>query len=446
MRQRAYEAASPRRFAGVRPFGSAGQEAAMAAPIIRGRARHFAQNNPHAAAGVAVWATALAGSGARPVSRHASGADLIAQFDHWAAEADADGRTDFYGLQANVARAVVTDGEALLLWVEMDGGPRLRQLPAEALDVSRDAALKNGGEIIGGIEFDAQGRRLAYWLQPVNTASRYAVVSESVRVDARDVLHIMAPVGPGQVRGVSWLAPVLVKLGELDQLSDALLVGYKLAACFAGTLTYSNRTSQDVPFDPSEMIQPGRITEMPGDVALDMMTPPQAESAPDFLSAELRAVAVGLGVPTHLISGDLRQANYSSLRADLVAFRQRVEALQYGMLVPQLLRPVWRHVITDAVLRGRIDAPGFERDPESWLAADWIMPAQPWIDPAKDAAAARDLLEAGLTSRRTVVAGMGWNVEELDLEIAEDAERARLLGLSFGGERRQQVMESPNDG
>ena len=36
--------------------------------------------------------------------------------------------------------------------------------------------------------------------------------------------------GPGQVRGVSWLAPILLTVNEFDQLQDALLVGAKIAA------------------------------------------------------------------------------------------------------------------------------------------------------------------------------------------------------------------------
>ena len=65
------------------------------------------------------------------------------------------------------------------------------------------------------------------------------------------------------------------------------------------------------------------------------------------------------------------------------------------------------------------------------LAVEWITPAQPWVDPQKDAEAARIAIESGLTSRRRIVASQGWDIEQLDAEIAADLERARALGLTF---------------
>jgi capsid protein len=40
----------------------------------------------------------------------------------------------------------------------------------------------------------------------------------------------------------------------------------------------------------------------------------------------LRAVAQGFGLTYDLLTGDLRQANYSSLRAGRLAFKRRLEA------------------------------------------------------------------------------------------------------------------------
>jgi capsid protein len=137
-------------------------------------------------------------------------------------------------------------------------------------------------------------------------------------------------------------------------------------------------------------------------------------------------VAAGLGVPSYLLDGDLSQANYSSLRAALVEFRVRLEQLQYGVIVHQLCRPLWRAWILAELLAGRVDG-----TLDELLAVEWIAPAQPWVDPQKDAEAARTQLGAGLTSRRRVVASLGWDVEQLDAEIAADRAREAGLGLSF---------------
>jgi len=112
-------------------------------------------------------------------------------------------------------------------------------------------------------------------------------------------------------------------------------------------------------------------------------------------------------------------------------FKQRVEANQYGVLAPQMLRPVFARATTSLILAGTLEAPDFEAAPRDWLGAEFIMPAQPWIDPAKDAAAARDMIAAGLKSRRQAVAELGWSVEALDTEIAADRAREAALGLAF---------------
>lgn len=130
------------------------------------------------------------------------------------------------------------------------------------------------------------------------------------------------------------------------------------------------------------------------------------------------------------MSGDLTNANYSSLRAGLLPFRAKVEQVQYGTLVPQLLRPVWRRWIATEVLSGRLDL-----SPD--LSAEWIMPRPMQVDPAKDLAAVREALALGLTSRTQAVNELGWNADDLDAEIAADRARETSLGLTFGPRREE---------
>src|SRR3546814_685424 len=134
-------------------------------------------------------------------------------------------------------------------------------------------------------------------------------------------------------------------------------------------------------------------------------------------------LAAGLGLPEQLLSGDLTNANYSSLRAGLLPFRQRVEQIQYHTLAPQLLSPVWRRFHAPAVVAGDID---------TVPAVEWLPPAWLQVDPAKAAQADAAELAAGLTSRRKLVAARGWSIDDLDGEIAADRAREAALGLSFG--------------
>ncbi len=434
-------AAGGRRWDSRPSFGNIGAETLAAAATIRARARHAYANNPHASAGVNAFVTGLIGAGITPASAHPDAeARRIAgmAFKAWAGRADADGLTDFFGLQAAVAQALIVDGESFVQLIVGDDGLSLRIIPAEFVDEGMTRDLGNGACIVAGVEFDSSGRRVAYHVRPHAPTDVFASFATPIRVPAADMLHVFRPIGPGQVRGISWLAPVLLKLNEIDQLSDALLVGFKTSAMFAGFLKDVNGTSGSEPFEGTQAgsilesgLEPGTLKFLPQGYDLTFATPQQAQQSGDFMSAELRSVAAGLGVPDHLLTGDLRNANYSSIRASMVAFRQRLEQLQYHTLIPQLVRPVFERAVTMLVYSGAIDSADFESTKSDWLAAEYYPPAQQWVDPQKDAAATAEMIAGGLMSRRQAVASLGYSIEDVDAEIAADRARESTLGLTF---------------
>ena len=288
------------------------------------------------------------------------------------------------------------------------------------------------------MEFDAAGNRVAYHILRRRPTDLFAGYGQPIRLPAADVLHLFQPLAPGQVRGISWLATILARLHELDQLEDAHLIKQKISAMFAGFITDVNGTGGSQPFDGQQSgsllvsgLEPGTLKVLPSGTDIKFAEPREATEAVEFLRLQLRAVAAGLGVPSHLLTGDLTQANYSSLRAGLVEFRSRVEAVQFGIVVHQLCRPIWERFVTMAVLTGAIEAPDFETRIEDYLAAEWYPPAQAWVDPQKDAEAEAIAIATGLKSRRQSVAERGYDIEELDAEIAADRAREKALGLDF---------------
>lgn len=430
-----------RRWEGTPSFGSHGAETLAASPVIRSRARHAVANNPHAVAAVEALVTGLVGAGITPASRHSDATARKAvgeTFMRWSNGADADGLTDVFGLQAAIAMALVIDGEAFAHLTFGERGLSIRLVPSEFVDEGLSRELGGGARIVAGVEFASDGRRIAYWVRPAVPTDLFATAQEPVRIPAGEMLHVYRPMGAGQVRGISWLTPVLLKLGEIDQLSDALLVGAKTAAMLAGFLKDVNgTTSGENPFEGDQTgsiletgLEPGTLKYLPAGFDISFSTPQQAQQTSDFMAAELRAVASGLGIPAHLVSGDLSDANYSSLRTSMVSFRQRVERIQNHILIPQFVRPVFERAVTAAVLSGELDAPDFERARDEWVSAEFYPPRMPWVDPQKDAAAVREMLDSKLMSRRQAIAELGWNIEAVDEEIAADRAREAELGLS----------------
>ncbi len=193
----------------------------------------------------------------------------------------------------------------------------------------------------------------------------------------------------------------------------------------AGFIVDANGTTGGDPYDNAEMpsMEPGSLVRLPFGQDVKFNSPAQLQQADAFLKHGLRQLAAGLGLPEHLVSGDLSGANYSSLRAGLLPFRQRVEQVQYGVIVPQFLAPIWCNVITYGIQSGDICAPDFETNPDLYLRADWLPPKPMQVDPLKDTQATVAEIEAGLTSRRKAVAERGWNLDDLDAELATETQR-----------------------
>ncbi|HRO13084.1 MAG TPA: phage portal protein, partial [Amaricoccus sp.] len=72
-----------------------------------------------------------------------------------------------------------------------------------------------------------------------------------------------------------------------------------------------------------------------------------------------------------------------------------------------------------------------ERRRREHAACAWLPPKWDWVDPLKDARAEIEQIEAGLKSRTQALAERGFDVEQVDAEIAADRARERELGLSF---------------
>lgn len=103
-------------------------------------------------------------------------------------------------------------------------------------DLHRD--IGGGARIRAGIEFDSARRRIAYRVstaRPGNPLGSFRM--DPIRILAADCLHLFKPLAAGQLRGITWLAPVLLRLHELNQFEDAALVKAKVAALFTDFIT-----------------------------------------------------------------------------------------------------------------------------------------------------------------------------------------------------------------
>ena len=106
------------------------------------------------------------------------------------------------------------------------------------------------------------------------------------------------------------------------------------------------------------------------------------------------------------------------------------------VIIPQLCRRVWRDFAREAITNFLIPAPDFAVNPRGYLKAKWIAPGWPYVNPLQEAQANIAEVRAGLNSRENVVGSKGFDINELDDQIATDNERADTLGLKFDSDAR----------
>jgi lambda family phage portal protein len=420
---------------------------------LRTRSRDAVRNNPYATNILDVIVANAIGIGIKPQSLADDKAAIDSLWLSWTDYADADGMQDFYGLQGLILRCVVESGECFVRF-KMNRNQavplQLQILESEFLE-NTTTLLPNGNRIVGGIELNPQGRRIAYHLHKNYPGDHTFESDEVVRIPAKEILHIYKPLRPGQVRGEPWLARVLLKLHDLDQYDDAELVRKKTAAMFAGFVTRldpeSSMLGEGAPNEAGQAfagLEPGTMQFLePGEDVRFSQPGDVGGTYEAFMRQQLRSITVGMGITYEQLTGDLSGVNYSSIRAGLVEFRRRIAMIQHHLMVFQLCRPVWNRWFELAILSNQLPLNADQK-------VKWIPQGFDWVDPLKDIKAQVMSIQNGLKSRAEVVSELGYDVEDIDQEIAADNQRAKKLGLNFDYmakkfQIREDAYEAVND-
>jgi lambda family phage portal protein len=221
---------------------------------------------------------------------------------------------------------------------------------------------------------------------------RGGIISQPVPAD--QIMHVYRVLRPGQVRGVPWLAPVMMALRDLDDYCDAERVRKKLEACVTAFVQQPEGIDGDplglAGTDPSsglavESFQPGMVEYLKPGQEIKFNNPPPAGGYREYKMTELQGIMAGIGLPYELGTGDMSQVNYSSWRGGMLGFRNTVEAFRWLTLIPLFAMPVWRRFIDTLVLLGKIPQ-AVANDPKVGLRnVQWTAPRFESVDPVKDA-------------------------------------------------------------
>ena len=290
-------------------------------------------------------------------------------------------------------------------------------------------ARARGNEITHGVEVDANGRHVAFYVLQ-DDGSHLRVPARGARTGRRQAWLVYGTERMvDAVRGQSLLALVVQSLKEVDRYRDAeqraavinsmIAMWVKKSEDKMGTLPVTGgavrkdtHTTQD---DSQGRKDVQFSTNMPGMIMQELQTGEEPVSydtrRPNvnfgtFEAAIISAIAWANELPPEVLTLAF-QNNYSASRGAVNEFKMYLERIRTGF-GEEFIDPIYQEFLVSETLIGAIDMPGFleaRRDPRlwyiygAWVSADWSGAIKPNVDLLKEVKAYTGLIEQGLITR-----------------------------------------------
>jgi lambda family phage portal protein len=232
-------------------------------------------------------------------------------------------------------------------------------------------------------------------------------------------LHIVPFERIGQHRGVPFLAPVIDTLKQLGRYTDAELMAAVIGGMYAiffehdiaegeyGEEEYAtdDGTGLSSTLPEGENLKDllyGGVMDLPSGVKATTVSPGRPNQAFDaFVTSLTRQIGSALGIPAELLFLHFT-ASYSASRGALLE-AWKLFFYWRNWLAANFCQPIYFEWLCEAVLKGRVQAPGFFDDPMrayaySW--AEWFGPTQGQLDPLKEVNAAEARVKSGFSTRQ----------------------------------------------
>ena len=429
--------------------------------VLRQRSRDAYMGIPTAAAAIKTMRTNVVAAGLVPAPKldadylgmtqeqaNQLQAQIIREYSLWADTPDCDAaRMDnFYQLQKLAFISYLLSGDVYALLQFREPTPRQpyalrvqlieadRVCSPDGYDRLSPCTVQNHRvqRIVQGVETDAQGAVIAYWIcsrHPLERASSQAPEGMHwQRVEAwgettgrRNILQVRTPERIGQVRGVPILAPVLEALKQMGRYTDAEITAAVLSAYFT-VIVKQAIASDGRPFGemipPEQLIDSGDQTSIelgPGAIVslnpgedVQFAAPTHPNTGYDaFYNAMTTQVFSALEVPPEVAEKKF-STSYSAARGALNEFWRTCDMYREDF-ADDFCRPIFEEFFAEAVARERIQAPGYFTDParrRAYMECTWNGPARTNLNPVQEVEAANKRVEAGFSTAQEETAQM----------------------------------------
>ena len=321
--------------------------------------------------------------------------------------------------------------------------------------------------IVAGVEVGKYGDPIAYHIAKHHPGARIRTAGQmnqqwqrvpafGARTGRRNVLHVVQDLErPGQRRAAPMLAPVIESLKQLGRYTDAELMAAVVSGMF--TVFIKSETPQtplgemvglDQQLDNSDPnsyeMGNGAIIGLGEGEDISTANPGRPNTAFDgFVMSICRQVGAALEIPYELLIKHFT-ASYSASRAALLE-AWKMFRMRRAWLVQTFCQPIYEEWLSEAVAKGRIQAPGFFEDEAiraAWCGAEWYGPAQGQLDPLKEVNAAEKRVEGGFSTREREAAELtGMSFERIHSVRRREEQKRRDAGLTLAQQNQPAPAE-----
>ena len=449
-------------------------------PILRERCRDLYNNTPTARGAINTIITNVIGTGL--ILRSTPDIDVLGitdeqlqelsdsierEFELWAnsqLSCDYTRKLNFFEVQklVSVSQQISGDIFVLMPWVKRIGSiydVKLQLVEADRVCNPND--LPDDKKIAGGIEYDDDGIPVAIHIRtphPGDLLDQRPPTWKRVeyygkKTGRRNVLHVMESERIDQARGVPILVPVIETIRQISKYSEAEIAAALVNAMFA-VFIKRPLPSEDMPSDygDDDEVKPWENTEYklgsgtwidgaPGE-ELDLINAVRPSSQFDsFFLATMKQVGMALELPFEILIKHF-SASYSASRAALLE-AWKMFRVKRSFIISNFCQPVFEEFLTEAVIKGRINAPGFLSDPAiraAYCSAQWVGPTPGQLDPGKEYEAANKAVEYGFVSRSRATAELnGQDFENVIKEKSHEEAILRKYGVTLNTSTFQPV-------
>jgi lambda family phage portal protein len=435
---------------------------------IINRSRDLIRNAPIATGAIATNQLHIVGSGIRMqsrINRHVLQINekeaqkkqntIESEWSLWADNLDCS-----YNRKANFS-----DNQNLVLRSSLESGDVFALLPFEMRNTSpyglkiqliegdrvcNENNSKNTFALTAGVHMNKKGAPTAYDIRSTNPGTekgfeyKWRTVPAFTNTGRKNIIHVYEQLRPDQTRGMPYLAPIIEIIKQLSKYTNAEIAAAVVNSYFTVFLKSPDGNTELAPFamdgetgaaanDQDYKLGMGAFIQLGKDEEVVFADPKRPNNNFDkFVMSLLRQIGAALSLPYELLNYQFSSSYSASRSAMLLAWK--MFKTKRTWLENHFCNIIYEAWFEEAVLRGRVDAPGFMESyaiRAAYLQNQWVGPNPGQIDPTKETQAARERIAARMTTIAGESAAIG---EDFDKNIDQVGYEEGLMtekGIKF---------------